>query len=175
MDIVQFHLVTQRNQAWQKSVWTACEKKEARRKPDRARMPARVHRHKSAEQPSPAAGSHPTVLVVDHAPMLRKAITAVLQKLGYQTLEASGAVEARRLAARHKKIDLLLVDFSIPESNGLELVRWFQTLFPKTKALITTDSLWEFMYQTGNLKQYVVLPKPFSDVELGQVLERTLR
>ena len=115
-----------------------------------------------------------TVLVVDREPMLRKALIGVLHRLGYKTLEASGAIEARRLAAARKRIDLLVVDFSFMENNALELVRWFQAMFPRTKALVTTDSLWELLYQGGQSRGFVALAKPFSDLELGRILERTL-
>ena len=105
---------------------------------------------------------------------MRRAIVGVVRGLGYTVIEAGGTVEVRRLATTGRKIDLLFVDVSPPENNGLELIRWFQTMFPRTKVLITADSLWELLYQSGKPDQFGALAKPFTNLELQNILRKIL-
>jgi DNA-binding NarL/FixJ family response regulator len=78
----------------------------------------------------------------------------------------------RRLADSHPTIRLLVVDFLTPETTGLELARWFQIRFPDIKVLITSDSLWELLCQTGEHELFGILVKPFSDRELRRMMQR---
>ena len=112
-----------------------------------------------------------TVLVVDNTGPMRKVVVQVLRKGGYRVLEASGAWDAQRLANSHRNIRLLLADFSMLETTGLELVRWFQVRFPETKILITTNSLWELLCQTGEHEQFGILVKPFNGDELRRMVQ----
>src|SRR5688572_4758217 len=61
-----------------------------------------------------------TVLVVDDEPLVRQLMVLMLQQFGYQVLEASGFLEAQRVVATNEKIHLLVTDFSMPHTNGLE-------------------------------------------------------
>src|SRR5207249_3182778 len=83
-----------------------------------------------------------TVLVMDDDPMLQGVLVEILRRFGYRVLEASGALEAQRLAEGHRKIHLLLMDLSTPETSDLELAFWFRAFYPKTKVLVTSSSLW---------------------------------
>jgi CheY-like chemotaxis protein len=112
-----------------------------------------------------------TVLVVDEKGPLRQAIVEVLREGGYRVLEASGSLDAQRLADSHPNIRLLLADSSAPETTGLELARWFQVRFPQTKILLTTGSLWELLYRTGEHEQFGILVKPFSGDELRRMVQ----
>jgi CheY-like chemotaxis protein len=111
-----------------------------------------------------------TVLVVDDKGPLRKAIVEVLHQGGYRVLEASGVLGAQRIADSHRNIRLLLADFSAPETAGLDLARWFQVRYPQTKILLTTGSLWELLYRTGEHEQFGILVKPFSGDELKRMV-----
>jgi CheY-like chemotaxis protein len=63
-----------------------------------------------------------TVLVVEDQLHVRKLTCAILEELGYQTLEASHGEEALRLAAIHKgPLDLVLTDVIMPGMHGPEL------------------------------------------------------
>jgi CheY-like chemotaxis protein len=115
-----------------------------------------------------------TVLVVDDEPMVRDLIAQILRQSGYRVLEASGTAEAQQLTGTNQKISLLLTDFSMPETNGLELARWFQREYPEMKVLITTGSLWELANQLGEQEQVAILPKPFDNIQLRRMVRRIL-
>ncbi len=140
-----------------------------------------------------AAGKSPgneTVLVVDGEPVMRKAIVKILRQFGYQVLEASGSAEAQRLTATDRKINLMLTDFSMPQTNGLELARWCLSRYPTMKVLITTGSMWELANQldlqealitTGSMwklanqfDEVAILPKPFDRLQLGRIVRLIL-
>ena len=115
-----------------------------------------------------------TVLVVDDEPLVREFIAELLRESGYQVLEASSAVEAQQLTRTSRNINLLLTDFSMPGTNGLELARWFQGKFPRMKILIATGTLWELANQIGEQERLAILPKPFDAVQLSRMVRLAL-
>jgi DNA-binding NarL/FixJ family response regulator len=78
------------------------------------------------------------------------------------------------LARALQDVSLLLADFSAPETNGLELARWFQREYPGMKVLITTDSMWELANQVGEQEQITILLKPFDNLQLGRMVRLVL-
>ena len=107
-----------------------------------------------------------TVLVVDDDADLRSLEVRALSKVGYTVLEAQGPVEALRLAAATPAIDLLLTDFEMPETNGLELARRFQAVHPKAPVLVVSGSLQDVEGRREGLDEWAFLAKPFSWDEL---------
>src|SRR5205823_5425965 len=63
-----------------------------------------------------------SVLVVEDAPSLRGVLAALLRKLGYHVFEAADALAAQRLAHSQRKIHLLLMELSVPETTDVELL-----------------------------------------------------
>jgi CheY-like chemotaxis protein len=117
-------------------------------------------------------GGTETVLLVNDSPDMLATLAGILRGLGYHTLEASGSVEAQHLAGIEEKIDLLLTDFAIPGANGIELAMWFRALYPATKVLVTSASLWNLGHQVGH--NIVFLAKPFTSLELARMVRRVL-
>ncbi|MBN2802085.1 MAG: response regulator, partial [Deltaproteobacteria bacterium] len=82
-------------------------------------------------------GGTETILVVDDEAMLRKAIKRLLQRLGYNVLEAHTGVAAINVATEHKgKIDLTLLDMIMPGIEGLEAYRQLHKLHPEMPVII---------------------------------------
>ncbi len=135
-------------------------------------------RRQTGELTAPTAGLLPrgteTVLVVDDPLAPRGALANVLRQLGYQVLEAPDAVEARRLVETQGRIHLLLLDLSTPEPSDLQLALWFRAIYPETKVLVTSGSLWELNFQLGVSQQVALLAKPFTTLELAQMVRRVL-
>jgi CheY-like chemotaxis protein len=116
-----------------------------------------------------------TVLVVDHAPMMRGVLAHVLRQLGYRVVEASGTVEAQRLAASSGEIHLMLLDHSVPERTDLESALWFRAMYPEMKILVACVSLWDLNDRIGQEQQINFLAKPFTAPELGHMVRRVLK
>jgi CheY-like chemotaxis protein len=136
--------------------------RDSRRQPATLSQPARDRSLQGDEK----------VLLVNDNPEMRAVLATTLRDFGYHIWEASGAVEAQKVASVHEKIDLLLTDYSMPGSNGLELAMWFRALYPETKVLVASASLWSLGYQIGH--QITFLPKPFTALELAKMVRRVL-
>jgi len=60
-----------------------------------------------------------TVLIVDDEPQIRRVLTTTLASHSYSVVEARTGTEALD-QIRHGKIDLVLLDFNMPEMSGIE-------------------------------------------------------
>jgi CheY-like chemotaxis protein len=160
MPVTQFRAEPQHRLGMLPTMARRCDRRTAR------------HGGRSLARAKPPSEGREVALVVGDQGPIRKATVQVLHRVGYQVLEASGALDAQRLAEAHGSIGLVLADFTTPETTGLELARWFQVRFPETKVLITTDSLWELLSQSGMHEQFGILVKPFSDLELRRMVQR---
>ena len=62
-----------------------------------------------------------TVLVVDDEPLIRWSLVNRLREEGYRTVEAGTANDA--IAQHHDGADLVLLDFALPDANGLAVLK----------------------------------------------------
>lgn len=77
-----------------------------------------------------------TILLVEHDVAMREVIRQVLQKAGYQVLQAINEEEARQTAARyHGMIHLLMTDTDLPQISGRHLAMQLTARYPQMKVL----------------------------------------
>ena len=77
-----------------------------------------------------------TVLVVDDEPLIRWSLVNRLKEEGYRTLEAGTAGEA---VAQHREgADLVLLDFALPDANGLDVLKQIKETDPDTLVIMLT-------------------------------------
>jgi len=77
-----------------------------------------------------------TVLVVDDEPLIRWSLVNRLKEEGYRTLEAATAGEA---VAQHRDgADLVLLDFALPDANGLTVLKQIKETDPDTLVIMLT-------------------------------------
>ena len=62
----------------------------------------------------------------------------MLRESGFTIVETNGALSALEIIQRKLPIDLLLVDYAMPEMNGLAVIDRAQTCRPELKALLMT-------------------------------------
>src|SRR5262249_16872436 len=65
------------------------------------------------------------ILIIDDDPEVMKAFTKMLERHGYEVMQANYALPALFRAARQPP-DLILVDLDMPIMNGLELLHQFK-------------------------------------------------
>ena len=104
---------------------------------------------------------------------MRGSLARALRHFGYQVMEATGAMEAQRLAGQKRQIRLLFLNLSAPR-NDLELAVWFHATHPETKVVVATDCLWDVNHHTGGAPEISYLAKPYTSRELGGFLRRVL-
>jgi two-component system response regulator AtoC len=77
-----------------------------------------------------------TVLVVDDEPLIRWALVNRLKEEGYRTVEAGTASEA---VSQHREgVDLVLLDFALPDANGLAVLKQIKDTDPDTLVIMLT-------------------------------------
>jgi len=109
------------------------------------------------------------VLVVDDEDGVRMVTTNLLRRLGYDVLEASGGLEALRVAeASPGTIDLLISDVRMPGINGFELATALKTADPSLDVLLMSgyvddDGLSDRIASSG----IPLIEKPYRAAALG--------
>jgi CheY-like chemotaxis protein len=73
--------------------------------------------------------SRPRVLVVDDSAGARQLVGSVLTGQGFETLVAADAAEGLTML-QAESFDALVVDYAMPGSDGVELVRAVRNIFP---------------------------------------------
>jgi len=111
-----------------------------------------------------------TILVAEDEPAVRAVVGEVLQRHGYDVLEAADGAAALELAALHGgPIHLLLTDIHMPRLDGQELHRKLTAERPETRTLFMTG-----LPPAGVHKGAPLLCKPFSTELLVQKVREVL-
>lgn len=77
-----------------------------------------------------------TILVVDDEPLIRWSLVNRLKEEGYRTVEAGTASEA---VSQHRDgVDLVLLDFALPDANGLAVLKQVKDTDPDTLVIMLT-------------------------------------
>ena len=77
-----------------------------------------------------------TVLVVDDEPLIRLSLSERLSQEGHHVLEAGTASEA--LDLRREGVDLVLLDFRLPDATGLDVLKHFKDSDPDVPVIMLT-------------------------------------
>jgi len=121
-------------------------------------------------------GGHETILVVEDQADVRSFACRSLQNFGYRVLEASGADDALRIAARDgDSIDLLLTDVVMPGMNGVELSRKLRAQYPRMKVVYASGYADSVMLRHGVTDTGAAfIPKPYGPAVLAKKIREVL-
>lgn len=82
------------------------------------------------------------ILFVDDSPMNQKLIKMMLEMYKYEVFVASAGKEAEELFKKnHTKIKLLIIDYNLPDTNGIELYRKLKEIDENVLALAFTGTV----------------------------------
>jgi ATP-dependent Clp protease ATP-binding subunit ClpA len=129
---------------------------------------------RASQGPIPAA-AHPTVLLVDDNRDLLHFLERLMADAGWTLLTAESATEAKRLMQQHKP-NAALLDYMLPDGNGVELGVEFLQNVPQMLVIVMTGTILppeeEALCEEHN---FPVLRKPFlaSDV-MNQIRSRLM-
>lgn len=78
------------------------------------------------------------VLVVDDHPLLRSALKEAIKDLGdeVEVIEGRDAADARQLARDHPGLDLVLLDYALPDADGATLLGELKTAHPTLPIIV---------------------------------------
>ena len=104
-----------------------------------------------------------TVLVVDDEALLRWSLAELLRQRGHSVIEAANADHARdAITHSSEPIDVVLLDYRLPDSNDLRLLEEVRRRLPQSAVvLMTAFGTPEVMQAALDRGAYCVLNKPF--------------
>ena len=115
------------------------------------------------------------ILVVDDEPGIRSHACQVLEDVGYSTVAAASANEAREvLGLTHP--DLMILDLRLPDVSGLELALQIQPSYPRLPVLFISGYPDEFSRE-GVAEwplHHAFLPKPYTVPRLLNAVRKLL-
>jgi two-component system, cell cycle sensor histidine kinase and response regulator CckA len=115
------------------------------------------------------------ILLVEDEDVVRDLVRAMLERHGYEVLEAPGPLEALELAGDGGSCDLLLTDVVMPKMNGRELARRIRVQAPDLHVVYTSGYAPEAVLDGGRLDpgEYF-LQKPFTAADLAAIVSEAL-
>jgi len=161
--------------------WIECDSEEGRGTEFRLYLP----RHRpsaeavaeSATQRSEAARLHgtETILFVDDEPTLRNLGRTTLQRHGYKVLLAEDGREALEVYEREGgKIDLVILDLTMPQLSGRDTFRRLRELDPEVRVLFASGYSAEQLTRQEQEQIAGFISKPYRPRDLAAVVRETL-
>jgi two-component system response regulator AtoC len=115
----------------------------------------------------------PTVLVVDDEQLIRWSLNDRLSAIGYRVVEADTAAAA--LERHAEGVDLVLLDYKLPDGDGLEVLRKIKKADPDTLViLLTAFSSVDMAVDAMKSGAYHYANKPFNLDEIALLVEKAL-
>ncbi len=128
--------------------------------------------HPPALSSQPVSGTPLRALVVDDEVQIRKLLMRLLERRGFEVVEADSGAAALAIAGG-AKLSLVLCDIRMPGMNGLDVYRELAKKDPKlgrTFVFITGDK--SALEIEEALRSVPILEKPFTAADLQDVLAR---
>jgi len=113
-------------------------------------------------------------LIVDDSRMIRMVLRRIVKKLDHDIVEAGDGLQALTCLEQHGYFDLALIDWNMPNMNGLELLCAMRknSQYDGTKIImVTTEAEYDHMKLAleSGANEYIM--KPFNDEDVLQKLQ----
>jgi two-component system response regulator AtoC len=116
---------------------------------------------------------HANILVVDDESLIRWSLKARLTTEGYDVIEAETASDA--VAQARRGVDLVLLDYKLPDGDGLTVLQQIKQQAPETLVILMTGfSSVENAVQAMKLGAFHYVNKPFNLDEVMLLVEKAL-
>jgi CheY-like chemotaxis protein len=108
------------------------------------------------------------ILLVDDNADVREVTALLLRDCGYNVIETASGSAALAALDANPTIELLIVDFAMPEMSGSELLELARAKRPRIRALFITG----YAELNGEFADEILLKKPFTTDQLALAVRR---
>jgi len=118
------------------------------------------------------------ILVVDDEPLVRTVVRRILEKGGYEVLEAENgetAIEAIGSGENRLVLDAVICDIRMPKINGIQAIAYFQQQYPHVPVIVLTaypETEMAVSFMRSGIADYLV--KPVEAQKLKAAVERAM-
>ncbi|WP_394178514.1 response regulator [Marinomonas posidonica] len=111
------------------------------------------------------------VLLVDDSKVSRLALTKSLRKID-ESLQISevNSADAAEVHLANESVDLMLIDFNMPERNGLELAEVVSAQYPHIKQTLVTANIQDAIRDRATAMGLAFIGKPVKPEELANII-----
>jgi DNA-binding response OmpR family regulator len=106
------------------------------------------------------------ILVVDDESLIRWAASTAFADAGFTVTEAACGHEAQRRARETPTLDFALLDFKLPDTDGISLLWEIRALHPSCRFLMMTAFRTPELTQDTATEKIQMLDKPFTIPDL---------
>lgn len=140
------------------------------------RLPVCGHGTEEVPHLPEKAGQQPrkpySVLLAEDSPQVRTIFARALERSGYSVVEVGGGDEAMTLlSTRTQSFDVAILDYDLPEVDGLEIARRIHSQSPAFPILIVSGNPDLDMTETEHFRR---LCKPFATSELVSLIPQLI-
>ncbi len=119
------------------------------------------------------------ILVVDDEVELRTLLRKVLTRRGHDVIEAENGSVAISMVEQGEKLDLIITDIFMPDTDGIEVLRHLRAKFPELKIVVMSGGgnrvSRGYLPAATALGANHVIEKPFDPSSVGDQIEDLLK
>ena len=108
------------------------------------------------------------IMLADDEEMLSELLAEMLESSGYYVIKVKSGEEALTVLTEELKIDLLIIDYNMPEMNGLECIGKIRSLNFNLPVILSSGSL---RFDDEELNRYKVSSKIMKPYEFDTMLD----
>jgi two-component system chemotaxis response regulator CheY len=118
------------------------------------------------------------VLVVDDEPSVRTVVRLILEKAGYEVLEAENgeaAIKALTTGENRLVLDVVICDIRMPKINGVQAIEYFQREYPHVPVIVLTaypETRMAVSFMRNGVSDYLI--KPVDAPKLRAAVEKAM-
>lgn len=113
------------------------------------------------------------VLIVDDSPVLRIMLGEMLKAMGHTIVGEADSAAGGLKAFKELKPELVTLDVSLPDENGLQVLEKLKRMDPTAKVIVVTGNDQKAVEDKAMaLRALGVLHKPFDEAELAAMVEK---
>jgi two-component system cell cycle sensor histidine kinase/response regulator CckA len=125
---------------------------------------------------SPATKARGLIYVVDDEPMLLELASVILQPLGFEVQTfRDPQLAVRSFAAAKPQPALIITDYAMHSTTGLDLIEACRRVQPRQKFLLLSGTVDEHIFRDSPFKPDRFLAKPYQPRQLVEVVESLLQ